>query len=328
MKLSEIAKKFDGQLINFTEDIEIKSLKGLENASEGDLTFVASDKYFQKATDSNASAFLVPEEIKELNKPQIIVKNPDVVFYKLIEIIYPTEEPEPVISEKSSIGKNVKIGKNVYIGDFAVIEDNTQIGDNVKIYPSVYVGRDSSIGDNSILYANCSIYPKTEIGKNVIIHSGAVIGADGFGYYFHEGKHNKIKHIGKVVLEDNVEIGANATVDRSMLDVTRIGNGTKIDNLVHVAHNCQVGEHSIFAGQVGIAGSTKIGNYVILAGQVGVADHIEIGDQVTVTAKSGVTGNLAPGKMYGNTMPAVEWKKWKKILVYIMKLPELAKKLK
>ncbi len=328
MKLSEIAKKFDGQLLNFTEDIEIKSLRGLENASEGDLTFVASDKYFQKAINSNASAFLVPEEIERLNKPQIIVKNPDVVFYKLIEIIYPTEEPEPVISEKASIGKNVKIGKNVYIGDFAVIEDNTQIGDNVKIYPSVYVGRDSSIGDNSILYANCSIYPETEIGKNVIIHSGAVIGADGFGYYFHQGKHNKIKHIGKVVLEDDVEIGANATVDRSMLDITRIGKGTKIDNLVHVAHNCQVGEHSIFAGQVGIAGSTKIGNHVILAGQVGVADHIEIGDQVIVTAKSGVVDNLKEGKMYGSIIPAMEWKKWKRILVYILKLPELAKKLK
>ena len=162
----------------------------------------------------------------------------------------------------------------------------------------------------------------------MIIHSGSVIASDGFGYYQEDGKHKKIKHIGKVVIQDDVEIGANTTIDRAMVDETVIKKGTKIDNLVMIGHNCQIGENTILVSQVGIAGSCKIGNNVILAGQVGVADHITIGDNVTVTAKSGVGKDLEPNKVYGSSFPAIEWSKWKKILFYIYKLPDILKKIK
>ncbi len=324
MRLSEIAKEFNGQLIG--EDIEIKGLKSLETAGEGDLSFVADKKLVEKAKNTKASALLTFEQLN-IKIPQVVVKNPQNVFYKLIELLYP-EEQKAGISGKASIGKDVQIGENVYIGDFAVIEERVKIGNNVQIYPNVYIGRNVEIGDNTVIYPNVVIYKNTTIGKNVIIHSGAVIASDGFGFYQEDGQHKKIKHIGRVIIEDNVEIGANTTIDRAMVDETIIKKGTKIDNLVMIAHNCQIGENTILVSQVGIAGSTKIGKNVILAGQVGVADHITIGDNVIVTAKSGVGKNLEPNKVYGSGLQAIEWSKWKKVMFYLYKLPEIIKKLK
>ncbi|WP_029521629.1 UDP-3-O-(3-hydroxymyristoyl)glucosamine N-acyltransferase [Persephonella sp. KM09-Lau-8] len=324
MRLSEIAERFNGKLIG--EDIEIKGLKSLETAGEGELSFVADKKFVEKAKNTKASALLTFEQLN-IKIPQVVVKNPQNVFYKLIELLY-SEEQKIGISEKASLGKDVQIGENVYIGDFAVIEEGVKIGNNVQIYPNVYIGKDVEIGDNTIIYPNVVIYKNTTIGKNVIIHSGAVIASDGFGFYQEDGQHKKIKHIGRVIIEDNVEIGANTTIDRAMVDETIIKKGTKIDNLVMIAHNCQIGENTILVSQVGIAGSTKIGKNVILAGQVGVADHITIGDNVIVTAKSGVGKDLEPNKVYGSGLQAIEWSKWKKVMFYLYKLPEIIKKLK
>jgi UDP-3-O-[3-hydroxymyristoyl] glucosamine N-acyltransferase len=326
LKLSEIAKRFGGELYRVKEDIEIKGLKSLSSAKEGDITFISDKKYIKEAQSTLASAILTSEKL-DINIPQIIVKDPQKVFYRLIDILFPEEE-KTGISEKSSVSDRVKTGKDVYIGDFCVVEEGVRIGNGVKIYPNCYIGKNVTIGDNTVIYPNVVVYRDTEIGKNVIIHSGAVIGADGFGYYKEDGVHKKIKHIGKVIIEDDVEIGANTTIDRAVVDQTVIKRGTKIDNLVMIAHNCYVGENSILVSQVGIAGSSKIGKNVILAGQVGVADHITIGDNVIVTAKSGVGKDLEPNKVYGSGLQAVEWSKWKRVMFYLYKLPEIIKKLK
>ncbi|NPA16365.1 MAG: UDP-3-O-(3-hydroxymyristoyl)glucosamine N-acyltransferase [Aquificae bacterium] len=324
MKLSQIAQEFGGKLVG--EDREIKGLKSISSAREGDLTFLADRKHLEALKNSEASAVLVPEEL-DIDIPQIVVKNPQNVFYKLLELFYAEELPSG-ISPRASVSEKAQIGSDVYIGDFAVVEEDVKIGDRVRIYPGCYIGKNTSIGEGSIIYPNVVIYRDTRIGRNVIIHSGCVIAGDGFGYYQEDGKHRKIPHVGRVVIEDNVEIGANTTIDRAMVDETVIKEGTKIDNLVMIAHNCYVGENTILVSQVGIAGSTKIGKNVILAGQVGVADHITIGDNVIVTAKSGVGKDLEPNKVYGSGLQAIEWSKWKKVMFYLYKLPEIIKKLK
>jgi UDP-3-O-[3-hydroxymyristoyl] glucosamine N-acyltransferase (EC 2.3.1.-) len=324
MKISEIARLLNGKLENFTQDKEIKNLKSVETATEDDITFLKTKKDLDKI---KAGAVIVGFFIPELNIPQIVVDKPDIAFYKLIDIFYPDEKKEGFISDLAVVGKNVEIGKSSQIHEYVVIKDNVKIGNNCIIHPFCYIGENTQIGDNCILYPNVVIYKDTIIGNNVIIHANSVIAADGFGYYQEDGKHKKIKHIGKVIIEDDVEIGANTTIDRAMLDETVIKKGTKIDNLVMIGHNCKVGQNTILVSQVGIAGSSKIGNNVILAGQVGVADHITIGDNVIVTAKSGVGSDLPPNGIYGSSINAIEWKKWKRVITILPKLPEILKKL-
>ncbi|WP_456402693.1 UDP-3-O-(3-hydroxymyristoyl)glucosamine N-acyltransferase [Persephonella sp.] len=319
MKISEIAKHLNGKIENLTEDIDIKRLRSLENAEEGDITFLASQKYLKIALKTKASAIITKNTI-DINIPQIIVDKPDEAFYKLIEIFYPDEEFKPYISNKATIGKNVTIGKDVYIGDYVVVEDNVSIGDGTKIYPLTYIGKNCKIGNNSIIYSRVSIYPNSIIGSNVILHSGVVIGGDGFGYFQKDGKHIKIKHVGKVIIEDNVEIGANTTIDRAMVDETVIGKGTKIDNLVMIGHNCVIGKNCIIIGQSGMAGSSKLEDNVIVAGQVAISDHVTIGTNSIIIGKSTVQKSLPPNGIYGGAIPAMEWSKWKKIIAYLKKL--------
>ena len=323
MKLSEIAKKFNGKLLG--KDIDIKGVSSPENAKEEDIVFIKDKKYLDKLKESKAGAIVTKEQL-DINKPQLIVDSPEKVVYYLLDTLYREEEKKDFIAKTAVLGKNVKLGKNIYIGDYVVIEDNVEIGDNTKIFPFTYIGRNTQIGKDSILYPRVTVYKNTIIGNRVIIHSGAVIAGDGFGYYQKDGKHIKINHIGSVVIEDDVEIGANTTIDRAMIDKTVIKEGTKIDNLVMVGHNCNIGKNTILVSQVGIAGSCNIGNNVILAGQVGVADHINIGDNIIVTAKSGVGKDLKKPGIYGANIPAIEWNKWKKILIYLYKLPELLKR--
>lgn len=323
MKLSEIAKKFNGELIG--EDTDIQGVSSPENATEKDIVFIRDKKFIEKVKKSKAGAVITKEKL-DIDKPQIIVSSPEEVIYYLLDTLYPEDKRENFIAPTAVLGKNIKLGNNVYIGEYTVIEDNVEIGDNVKIFPFTYIGKNTKIGKNSILYPRVTIYKNTIIGNRVIIHSGAVIAGDGFGYYQKEGKHIKINHIGSVVIEDDVEIGANTTIDRAMIDRTIIKEGTKIDNLVMIGHNCKIGKNTILVSQVGIAGSCNIGDNVILAGQVGVADHINIGDNIIVTAKSGVGKDLKKAGVYGANIPAIEWNKWKKILIYLYKLPELLKR--
>ena len=326
MKISEIAKKFNGKIENFKEDYTISGVGSIDKATEKEIVFIKDKKFLEKLKKSKAKVILASEKL-DIDKTQIIVKNPEIVFYKLIDILYSNEDKkENFIADTVKIGKNTKIGKNVVIKDYVVIDDNVEIGDNTTIYPFTFIGKNTQIGKNCIIYSNVSIYKDCIIGNNVIIHSGAVIGADGFGYYLENGVRKKIKHIGKVVIKDNVEIGANTTIDRALLDETVIEENTKIDNLVMIGHNCKIGKNTVLVSQVGIAGSCEIGNNVIMAGQVGVADHLKITDNVIITAKSGVGKNIEKSGIYGANIPAIEWNKWKRILLKIYKLADREKK--
>ena len=269
---------------------------------------------------------LLPPELKEKTNT-LEVENPRLALALIMKEIYPENHPSG-ISSKATLGEGVKIGKNVFVGDFTYIGNNVTLEDSVKIYPGCYIGDNTFIGEGTVIYPNAVIFPNTVIGKNVRIYPGAVIGREGFGFVTHRGKHIKIPHAGVVVIEDNAEIGANTCVDRALLEQTTIGEDTKIDNLVQVGHNCQLGKGVILVSQVGLSGSVKIGDYSILAGQVGVADHIKIGREVIVTAKSGVAKDLQDRKVYGANLPAIEWSKWKRIYALLLKLPELFQKIR
>ncbi len=310
-------------------------LGGTYKGDDLDIEGISSYQY-QK---SNTIVFLDKEDIdfkdnivyiyhKDINaKNLLIVEDVKYALAIALDILYKEDMPKGV-SGKATIGQNVSLGKDVYIGDFTHIGKNVNIGNNVLIYPLTYIGDNTQIGDNTIIYSGVHIYKNTVIGKNVIIHSGAVIGADGFGYAISKNGIKKLKHIGNVVIDDDVEIGANTTIDRALLDSTYIGKNTKIDNLVMIGHNDKIGQNCFLISQVGLSGSVEIGDNVILAGQVGVADHVKIGNNVKVAAKSGVANNLEPNKTYGANLPVIEWNQWKRIYISLLKLPDIIKKLK
>ncbi len=324
MKLGDIAREIGGMLVG-DPGVEISGISSPQNPKEGTVIFCQSEKDLSEAIKGNPSALIVS---KDVNFPNYIkVEDVRYSLAVFLEKFYPEKHPAG-ISDKAVIGKGVQIGEGVYVGPFSFIGDNVILERDVKVYPFSYVGENSVIGKGSVIFSGVHIYPKTVIGRGVRIHSGAVIGADGFGYYIGKKGIKKLNHIGNVVIEDFVEIGANTTVDRALIDTTRLGKLTKVDNLVMIAHNCDIGEGNVIVSQVGISGSVKTGRNVILAGQVGVADHITIGDNVTVTAKSGVSKDLQPNRVYGATIPAMEWIKWKRIHAILLKLPELIKKLK
>ena len=322
MKLKDIADLVGGELRGDPR-IEIQGVSSPLRPRSGTVVFCRSKREVESARKGNPAALVVSEDTDYPN----YVKVEDVRFALalFLERFYPEKHPEGV-SDKAHLGKNVIMGEGVYVGAFAYVGDNVQLGNNVKIYPFTYVGSNTVVGDGSVIFSGVHIYPNTVIGERVRIHSGAVIGADGFGYCISKEGIKKLNHIGNVVIEDDVEIGANTTVDRALIDSTRVGRHTKVDNLVMIAHNCDVGEANIIVGQVGLSGSVTTGRNVILAGQAGVADHITIGDNVTVVARGGVVKDLPPNGTYGGGIPAIEWNRWKRIYAVLMKLPELIRR--
>jgi UDP-3-O-[3-hydroxymyristoyl] glucosamine N-acyltransferase len=274
-RLKELAQWVDGTVIGDGE-IEISGVAAIEEAREGEITFIATPKYLRKLRDTNASAIVVSKEVTQANKPLLCVTHPQVAVAKILTLFFEKPYQPKGVDSHAWISPTAKLGKDLTLYPFVYVGDRCSIGDRVTLYPGVYVGEDSVIGESSVLYSHVSIYSGTVIGKRVVLHSGVVVGSDGFGYV-KEGKRNmKIPQVGTVEIEDDVEIGANTTIDRAALGKTIIRRGVKIDNLVQVAHSVVVGEDSILCGQVGISGSTKIGSNVTLAGQVGVVDHVEI----------------------------------------------------
>jgi len=326
MKLEKIAELVGGTLKG-DGSLEISGLQGIEQAQEGQITFLSKKIFLDTLNRSQVSAVLV-EEAVETSISQVIVASPELAFARLLREFHPEPKPDPGIHDRAVVGKNVKLGEQVTLSAGVCIGNDVEIGDQVHIFPNVVVGEGCRIGSHTTLHPNVTLYRNTELGKHVILHSGAVIGADGFGYTLDEkGAHYKINQIGRVVIEDHVEIGANSCVDRAAMGTTRIKQGTKIDNLVQVAHNCTVGEHSILVAQVGLAGSCTLGHHVVLAGQVGVADHVTLGDQVTLTAQSGTFRSIESNQVYGGH-PAVPLGEWKKYVTVLPKLPELARKMR
>ncbi len=326
MKIQQIAQMVGGQIVG-DEALDITGLGMLDNAKTGDIIFLDKNKYEDAAKKSSASAILTIQKI-ETEKTQIITTNPKLAFAKILAAFCPEPNLASGISPQASIGKNVQIDESVSIGPFAAIGDGTKIGKNTVIHSGVAIGIDCKIGSSCIVFPNVTLYRKTELRNEVIIHAGAVIGADGFGYILDEqGKHFKINQVGNVIIEDRVEIGANACIDRAGMGSTLIKEGTKIDNLVQIAHNCTVGEHSIIVSQAGIAGSSTLGKYNVLAGQSGVADHVTLGDKVTLAAQSGAFRNIESGEVYAG-IPAVPASKWRRYVTHLSKLTDYIHKIK
>ena len=326
MKLKQVASLVSG---TFEGDgsIEINGVRGVHDAKEGDITFLMQNKYLDVLKKSKASAVFVVKPVEVLI-PQILVAKPDLAFARLIKELHPEPRPQPGIHSSVVIGEKVVLGENVTLSAGVCIGENVSIGNDVVLYPNVVIGNDCKIDDYCTLHPNVTLYRNTEMGRHVIVHAGTVIGADGFGYTLDEkGCHYKINQFGRVVIEDFVEIGANSCIDRAAIDTTLIKEGTKIDNLVQVAHNCTVGNHSILVAQVGLAGSCTLGHHVVLAGQVGLADHVTLGNQVTVTAKSGTFRDLEDNAVVSG-WPAVSTGTWKRYVATLPKLPDLAKKIK
>jgi len=323
-KISTIIK---GKLTG-SKDVMITGAASLENAKEGDITFIKNESLLEMAYKTDASAIIVPKNIPNFNKPIIVKKEPFLAFIKLLQLIIDQRYKQPRgIHPSAIIAKAVKKGKNISVGPNVVIEDNVVIGNNVTICPNVFIGYGTVIGEETLIYSNVSIQQHLHIGKRVIIHSGTVLGADGFGYLQKDGKHIKIPQIGTIEIGDDVEIGANVTIDRAALDKTVIGNGVKIDNHSHIAHNVTIGNNTMLIAYAKIAGGAKIGSNVLIAADVGINDHAIIGDNCVIGGGSNVYGSLKPGSVVWGS-PAKPIQDEKKIQAIIKKLPEMRNAIK
>lgn len=324
-KLKEIARRIGGVVVGDGETL-ITGICGIREAGPGHLTFVANPKYLHLLETSRASAVITARDVKPVRLPAIQTDNPSLAFAKLAALIHPEVEQRPRgVSPRAVVGKGVRLGRGAAVQATAVIEDNAQIGDRTVIYAGCYIGARARIGNDCLIYPNVCVRERVEIGHRVVIHPGTVIGSDGFGFATVEGIHHKIPQIGTVCIEDDVEIGANVTIDRARFGRTVIGKGTKIDNLVQVAHNVVIGPNCIVVAQAGISGSTTLGKNVVLAGQAGVVGHIAIGDNVMVGAQSGVSKSVpANTNVWG--YPAKPLARAKRVNAAQQRLPELFEK--
>lgn len=306
--------------------VTVNGLAPLESAGPDKVTFLANPKYAVRVADTKAGGVLMAPGGEAYGRNVIELSNPYLGFAKLLTLFYTSPHPALGVLPEAVVGTNVTLGDGISIYPGAVIGNNVVIGDRVVIYPGAVIYDGVQIGDDSVIHANAVIRERCHLGKRCKLQPGAVVGSDGFGFAPDGSSYYPIPQIGIVVLEDDVEIGANATVDRAALEVTLIKRGTKLDNLVQVAHNCQIGEDCMIVSQVGIAGSSKIGNHVTLAGQVGVVGHVKIGDNVIVGAQGGVPGNLAANAYYSGS-PAIPHKEWLRSMGVLPKLPDMRKKL-
>jgi UDP-3-O-[3-hydroxymyristoyl] glucosamine N-acyltransferase len=308
-------------------DKDITSVTRIEEAGPESLTFVSNPKYASKAKTTNAGAVIVSTDFPDIPAATLRSANPYLSFAQAIELFYRPPRQAPGIDASARIASSARIGRNASIGPYVVIEDDVRIGDNCTIHPFVHIAHGARIGDNFLAYAHVSVREFCRLGDNVVLQDGAKIGADGYGYAKVEGGgYYKIVQSGIVVLEDDVEVGANATVDRATIGETRVRRGAKIDNLVQVGHASDVGENTLLCAQVGLAGSSKIGRNVVLAGQVGVAGHLEIGDGAVATAQTGIPNSVEADKVVSG-YPAIDNKLWLKSSAVFKRLPELLKRI-
>jgi len=322
-----LAEWVHGEVVG-SEDLLITAARPLKDAQSGHLSFVDHEKHLYHAQQSPASALIAPRNFKDTGKTMIYVADALGAFADIYARLHGIEQQdEERIHARACIDDTATIGARANIGANVVIGARTTIGQRCRISPGVVIGRGCILGDDVTIYPNAVLYDGTIVGNRVILHAGAVIGADGFGYRTLSGKHVKVPQLGNVVLQDDVEIGANTTIDRGTFGSTVICEGTKIDNLVMIGHNCRIGRHNLFVSQVGIAGSCKTGDYVVIAGQAGIADHCTIGDFTQVGGKAGVHKDIAARqKMLGN--PATTDKEYLRSVMCIAKLPELRREVK
>jgi UDP-3-O-[3-hydroxymyristoyl] glucosamine N-acyltransferase len=321
MTIAEIALFLGGTVIG-SDDTIINDIRSIEEASEGDLTFIANKKYLKKLKLTKASAILVSPQTTAEGKNLIIVTDPYAALGKLLTLFYPLEHGRSGVSPDAYIEDGAIVSPDATIFPRAFISKGAKIGKGTVIYPGVFIGENSSVGENSTIYANVTVYHSCIIGKRVILHSGVVIGADGFGFASPGKDNTKNPQVGYVQIDDDVEIGANTTIDRAALEKTWIQRNVKIDNLVQIAHNVVIGENSVIAAHVGISGSTKLGRSVIVGGQVGMVGHINIGDNVMIAAGSKIHKNIKSGGIVGGA-PQMPFKEWLQFEACRSKLPEM-----
>lgn len=309
-------------------EVVLTGVAGLEGAGPGELSYLAHPRFRPFLEKTRAAALVLADGEFWDRTPVIRAENPQLAFVRATEIFFAPYRPGPGVHPSAVISPTVKLGRDVSVGPLCWIGDGAEIGDGSVLHPLVAVYPGVRIGRNAVLHAQVTIREGVTVGNNVILHAGVVVGSDGFAYLKGpDGAHRKIPQAGTVRIEDDVEVGANATIDRAALGETVIGRGTKIDNLVMVAHNVEVGTNAILVAQVGIAGSSKIGNGAVLAGQVGVADHLTVGDGAVVAAKSGIARDVPPGAFVAGS-PQLDINDWRKAWVLIPKLPELVKDIK
>ena len=324
----QIAEFIQGR-VEGDENVTVHTFAKIEEGVSGAISFLSNPKYTHYLYDTKSSIVLINEDFeleRGVNATLIRVKNAYECVAKLLQLYESSKPKKAGIDSLAFVSPNAKIGKDVYIGAFAYIGDGSIIGDYTQVYPNTVIGDGVKIGKGCIFYPNVTIYQGCKLGNNITIHAGSVIGADGFGFAPSTEGYDKIPQIGIVTIEDNVEIGANTCVDRSTMGSTYIRKGVKLDNLVQVAHNVEIGENTVMSAQVGIAGSTKIGSWCMFGGQVGLAGHIQIGDKVFLGAQSGVPGNIKNDQTLIGT-PPMEPKQYFKSQVIIRRLPDMYKQL-
>jgi UDP-3-O-[3-hydroxymyristoyl] glucosamine N-acyltransferase len=322
---AQLAQQLGAELVG-DGSLEITSFAPADRAQPGHLTFAENEVYFAKAEQGGASAILVGGNVTSATKTLLRVKNPRVAFAKVLPLFFPAAQFSPGVHSTAVVAESAQIDSMAHIGPHCVVGERVKLGARSALIGGNHVGADAQVGEDVRLFQNVVVYPRSQIGNRVHIHAGTVIGSDGFGYVFDAGKHLKILQIGNVIIHDDVEIGSNACIDRGALGSTVIGRGTKIDNLVQVAHNVVVGEGCLLVGQSGIAGSTRFGNYVVIAAQAGVAGHLKIGNQVTIAGQAGVMNDIPDGEKWIGS-PAGPDRETKRQFIVARRLPDMLRRL-
>jgi UDP-3-O-[3-hydroxymyristoyl] glucosamine N-acyltransferase len=324
--LSELAAAVGGRVAGDASR-RVRGVATLEEAGPDDLSFLTNPRYRPALQRSKAGAILVAPGVNVEGRDALVAPDPYLALAEILDRMHPVPRPAPGVSPDARISPGATIGANVAIAAFAVVGDAARIGDRSVVGAGAVIGERSAIGEDTVVMPRVVLYPGTLVGARCVIHAGVVLGADGFGFATSAGKHRKVRQLGRVVVDDDVEIGANSTVDRGTLGETRIGRGTKIDNLVMVAHGAVIGPHGLLAAQVGVSGSTQIGSHVTMAGQSGAAGHLRVGDRVVVAAKTAVFSDVPDGSFVAG-IPAVDHRRWKRSVALVKMLPELRSRLR
>ena len=327
-RLEDIISTLGGQLIGDGKTV-IGKVGTLLKAQPGAIAFLSNPKYRSQLATTNASAVIIsPADVPQLTTAGIVTDNPYLYFAKLLQLLYPADESAGTICPTAVIDSTASVAKTAEIGAGVVIGPNVSVGEYTKVGPKTVIGATSQIGDHCFIHANVTIYPNVSIGDRVIVHSGAVIGADGFGFAPDRGKWVKIPQIGGVVIGHDVEIGANSTIDSGAIEPTIIHDGVKIDNLVMVAHNVEIGQHTVIAACTGISGSTTIGKHCMLGGSVGTAGHLEIADHTVLLGGANVTKSIKTPGVYSSCIPVMPQKQWLRNIAHLKQLDSMASSLK
>lgn len=327
-RLAELAAQVGGRVEGDPERT-VEAIRPLESAGPRDLSFLKDPRYRAQAAASGAGALLVGPALAgaALGRDLLVADDPSWALARLLAVFHPEERRPPGVHPTAILEPGATVDPEAHVGPYAVIGAGSRVAAGAAVLAFVAVGRNCAVGEGAVLHPHAVLYDGTEVGAGCIVHAGVVLGADGFGYATHQGAHHKVPQVGRVVLERDVEVGANSTLDRAMLGETRIGAGSKIDNLVQVGHNVVTGRHCILCGQAGIAGSARLGDYVVLAGQSGVAGHIELGDGAQVAAKSAALAAVEPRTQVAG-IPAIEMRKWRRQAALLARLEEIVRRLR